>query len=116
MVNIGDTVHVYNEEFGADYQAVVLDVFDDGTSQVQTGTGIKYSVETADLHSLEVCPTLHAPDAAPAAAQDGTGEAGEQRHAPAEAGGAGWTCQHCGEYNWKPRQNCSRCASPLLGG
>ena len=35
MVNIGDTVHVYNEEFGADYQAVVLDVFDDGTSQVQ---------------------------------------------------------------------------------
>ena len=63
MVNIGDTVDVYNEEFGADYQAVVLDVFDDGTAQVQsTSTGTKYSVEVTDLHDLEVCPTLHAPD------------------------------------------------------
>lgn len=70
MVNIGDMVHVYNEEFGVDYQAVVLDVFDDGTAQVQsTVTGKKYSVEVTDLHNLEVCPTLHAPDAAKSAAK-----------------------------------------------
>ena len=42
--------------------------------------------------------------------------AGEQRHAPAEAGG-GWTCSLCGLHNHASvLRRCCWCKTPRLGG
>jgi hypothetical protein len=46
---------------------------------------------------------------------DSQTRAGEQRHAPAEAGG-GWTCAKCKTANSDGQELCGFCDTPRLGG
>ena len=45
-----DVVHVYNPEFGVDYEALLIRLYDDGTALVRSeSTGKEHSVEIGDL-------------------------------------------------------------------
>lgn len=46
---------------------------------------------------------------------DSQTRAGEQRNAPAEAGG-GWTCTKCKTVNSDDKSICGFCDTPRLGG
>lgn len=60
LPRVGDEVHVYSESRELDFMAVVLDVFDDGTSRVQSNySNIIYLVATATIHPVGHCVLLH---------------------------------------------------------